>query len=172
MVPAIRKVPTRPPASHILYYLSGTNAEVAQLVEHTTENRRVASPILALGIFIMRVGGRRKRRGSSSVARTSRCQRESRGFESRLPLRYRALTIVTKKGQVFSEHSTSLELPKKLTQILVKGDEVSDNLDALMEQLDGIESHRIVMQFLKKRRFIYECVTAVLMRFLLDLVAY
>ena len=66
--------------------LSGTRvrAEIAQLVEHATENRGVASSNLALGT-INRVGASS---GSGSVGRASPCQGEGRGFESRLPLQF------------------------------------------------------------------------------------
>ncbi len=70
--------------------LAGHRAEIAQLVEHATENRGVASSILALGTI------RRKRvveaitSGSGSVGRASPCQGEGRGFESRLPLHFPA----------------------------------------------------------------------------------
>ena len=58
-------------------------AEIAQSVEHATENRGVASSILALGT---KDGWRSFSSGSGSVGRASPCQGEGRGFESRLPL--------------------------------------------------------------------------------------
>ncbi len=58
-------------------------AEIAQLVEHATENRGVASSILALGTTVRLA---RFSSGSGSVGRASPCQGEGRGFESRLPL--------------------------------------------------------------------------------------
>ena len=61
----------------------GHRAEVAQSVEHATENRGVASSILALGTTFR---GGRPPGGSGSVGRASPCQGEGRGFESRLPL--------------------------------------------------------------------------------------
>ena len=63
--------------------LVGHRAEIAQLVEHATENRGVASSNLALcttSWWMERSGG------SGSVGRASPCQGEGRGFESRLPL--------------------------------------------------------------------------------------
>ena len=59
-------------------------AEIAQLVEHATENRGVASSNLALGTTL--VGWADPASGSGSVGRASPCQGEGRGFESRLPL--------------------------------------------------------------------------------------
>src|SRR6266508_6283913 len=65
--------------------LVGHRAEIAQLVEHATENRGVASSILALGTTIW---WSRFASGSGSVGRASPCQGEGRGFESRLPLHF------------------------------------------------------------------------------------
>jgi hypothetical protein len=67
--------------------LVGHRAEIAQLVEHATENRGVASSILALGTTIW---WSRFASGSGSVGRASPCQGEGRGFESRLPLHFPA----------------------------------------------------------------------------------
>ncbi len=64
---------------------SGARAEIAQLVEHATENRGVASSILALGTTNGLAGSSS---GSGSVGRASPCQGEGRGFESRLPLHF------------------------------------------------------------------------------------
>src|SRR5829696_9938067 len=65
--------------------LVGHRAEIAQLVEHATENRGVASSILALGTTH---GWTDLSSGSGSVGRASPCQGEGRGFESRLPLHF------------------------------------------------------------------------------------
>ncbi len=67
--------------------LVGHRAEIAQLVEHATENRGVASSILALGTTSAVVASSS---GSGSVGRASPCQGEGRGFESRLPLHFLA----------------------------------------------------------------------------------
>src|SRR5664280_3611758 len=67
-------------------------AEIAQSVEHATENRGVASSILALGTIN---GWHRLSSGSGSVGRASPCQGEGRGFESRLPLHSLMLPIWT-----------------------------------------------------------------------------
>jgi hypothetical protein len=63
-------------------------AEIAQLVEHATENRGVASSILALGTTHPVGAWQRLTGGSGSVGRASPCQGEGRGFESRLPLHF------------------------------------------------------------------------------------
>ena len=60
-----------------------SQAEIAQLVEHMTENHGVASPILALGTPGVCLG---LPCGHSSVGRTPPCQGEGHGFESRCPL--------------------------------------------------------------------------------------
>ncbi len=52
------------------------NAEIAQLVEHVTENHGVASSILALGTDMR----------AWFSGRMSPCQGEGHGFESRRPL--------------------------------------------------------------------------------------
>ena len=59
------------------------SAEIAQLVEHATENRRVDSSILSLGTLGL-IG--RPTCGRSSVGRTPPCQGEGHEFESRRPL--------------------------------------------------------------------------------------
>ena len=62
------------------------NAEVAQVVEHGTENAGVASSTLALGTAsaLDADGVRSERKWLSG--RASPCQGEGRGFESHLPL--------------------------------------------------------------------------------------
>src|ERR687887_2324951 len=75
--------------------LVGHRAEIAQLVEHATENRGVASSILALGTTILVVASSS---GSGSVGRASPCQGEGRGFESRLPLHFFARSTLTPRS--------------------------------------------------------------------------
>src|SRR3954463_16711934 len=68
-------------------------AEIAQLVEHATENRGVASSNLALGTKPDVSGPvSAAPSGSGSVGRASPCQGEGRGFESRLPLHFFAFS--------------------------------------------------------------------------------
>src|SRR6266550_745104 len=67
-------------------------AEIAQLVEHATENRGVASSILALGTTKSCRPGRQSS-GSGSAGRASPCQGEGRGFEPRLPLQFLQLPL-------------------------------------------------------------------------------
>ena len=59
-------------------------AEIAQLVEHATENRRVDSSSLSLGI----IGHSGRPCGRSSAGRTPPCQGEGHEFESRRPLSF------------------------------------------------------------------------------------
>ncbi len=76
-------------------------------------------------------------------------------------------SIITLDGAIFSEHSSSLELPTSLVKALEEGLEISDNLELATKNLEDIEHNRIFIQYLKKRRFIYESVTTVGMRYLL-----
>jgi hypothetical protein len=57
-------------------------AEIAQLVEHATENCGVVSSILTLGTPDLED----QTCGRSSAGRTSPCQGEGHGFESHRPL--------------------------------------------------------------------------------------
>jgi non-canonical (house-cleaning) NTP pyrophosphatase len=77
-------------------------------------------------------------------------------------------SIVTKDNKVFSEHSSSLGLPEMLKVALLNGEEVGDHLERLYDKLEDIERNRIFRQYLTKRRVIYESVTNVALRFLLD----
>ena len=76
------RAPCYPPARRRAPAGTRVRAEIAQLVEHATENRGVASSNLALGT----IHPGRPSSGSGSVGRASPCQGEGRGFESRLPL--------------------------------------------------------------------------------------
>ena len=73
-------------------------AEIAQLVEHATENRGVASSNLALGTITSVGPLLAEPGGSSSVGRASPCQGEGRGFESRLPLHSQSSHLVDLAG--------------------------------------------------------------------------
>jgi non-canonical (house-cleaning) NTP pyrophosphatase len=81
-------------------------------------------------------------------------------------------SIVTKNGKVFSEQSSTLELPKVLREALINGKDVSDTLDEVFAKLEDKERNRIFKQYLKKRRAIHEAVTNVTLRFLLDETVY
>lgn len=81
-------------------------------------------------------------------------------------------SIATKNGEIFSEHSSSLQLPKKLHHALLDGKDISDNLIEITTKLEDTERNRIFIQYLKKRKFIYESVLAVIIRYLLDKEAY
>ena len=72
--------------------LVGHRAEIAQLVEHATENRGVASSNSGSRHHLDRWS--RHSSGSGSVGRASPCQGEGRGFESRLPLHFFARDIL------------------------------------------------------------------------------
>ena len=74
-------------------------AEIAQLVEHATENRRVDSSSLSLGIF----GHKSRPCGRSSVGRTPPCQGEGHEFESRRPLKFPRWLIVPYQPSYFGD---------------------------------------------------------------------
>ena len=61
-------------------------AEVAQVVEHGTENAGVASSTLALGTGIPAICGTGNCDRKWLSGRASPCQGEGRGFESHLPV--------------------------------------------------------------------------------------
>ena len=94
-------------------------AEVAQLVEHSTENAGVVSSILTLGtlkIGLMNLLYSSNGfqflvfSGSSSAGRASPCQGEGRGFESRLPLQNLPPPPKEKKYPILRNQSKHLYL--------------------------------------------------------------
>ena len=90
---------------------SGHRAEIAQLVEHATENRGVASSILALGTTASVVA---VSSGSGSVGRASPCQGEGRGFESRLPLHFLVRRSLRRLGPAGSPPRDDAPVPLRL----------------------------------------------------------
>ena len=89
---------------------SAGRAEIAQLVEHVTENHGVASSILALGTTPSARRGRWSTSGSGSVGRASPCQGEGRGFESRLPLHFL-------RQPTFEDHSPDRHLSERVGRL-------------------------------------------------------
>jgi non-canonical (house-cleaning) NTP pyrophosphatase len=78
-------------------------------------------------------------------------------------------TIVTKKeAEIYSEQSSTLELPKALTDALNKDIDIDSKLTVLLEHLPNTEAARQYQAFIKKRRVIYECVTNVVLRWIFD----
>lgn len=77
-------------------------------------------------------------------------------------------SIATKYNKVFSEQSSTLELPANLKNVLENNQDVSDNLPIVFNKLEDKERNRLFISFMKKRRVIYECVTNVMFRYLLD----
>lgn len=77
-------------------------------------------------------------------------------------------SIVTNAGEIFSEQSSTLELPLALQNALLADKQVADNLDVVLTELEDKELARLFKQYLKKRRVIYECVLNVTMRWILD----
>lgn len=78
-------------------------------------------------------------------------------------------TVITSDGKVFSEQSSTLELPPMFNENLIHDMDISDDLDKVLNKLDeSKESHRVFKQFIWKRRVIYESVSNVMLRYLLD----
>lgn len=78
-------------------------------------------------------------------------------------------TIVSSSGQIFSEQSSTLELPKSLEEILLKDGEIFENLQELKSSLnDNNNLHTAFWRYIKKRQFLYEATLAVFVRALMD----
>lgn len=75
-------------------------------------------------------------------------------------------TVITSNGEVFSEHSSSLELPIKLVELLIEDKDISENLETVLDIEDN-EVSRYFKTFLFKRKVIYECVESVMIHYLL-----
>lgn len=77
-------------------------------------------------------------------------------------------SIITKEGKIFSEQSSTLELPKILVDSLLSDISVDTKLEDLFLKLKDIHTNRIYKDYIKKRRVIYECTTNVALRYILD----
>lgn len=77
-------------------------------------------------------------------------------------------SIYTIKGEIYSEHSSSMELPKDLAQALKENIEVDSVLMDTIIKLPGNQVGRKFIEYVKKRRIIYECVENVVMRYMLN----
>jgi non-canonical (house-cleaning) NTP pyrophosphatase len=77
-------------------------------------------------------------------------------------------SIITKDGKTFSEQSSTLELPKRLLEALLKGISVGDILDHAFDDITHKHRHRVLQDLLHKRRVITECTENVMLRYLLD----
>ncbi len=69
--------------------------------------------------------------------------------------------------QVFSEHSSSLEVPLALKKALEEDIYIDDILKDFYKKLDNSETHRAFKTYIKKRQPIYECTKNVMLRYLM-----
>lgn len=81
-------------------------------------------------------------------------------------------SILTKDGKVFSEASSTLELPKSLAEGLVADISVNDGLDDVMSKAGNNYAARKFNEMLRKRVVIEECVRNVVLRWIFDGVVY
>lgn len=77
-------------------------------------------------------------------------------------------TIATKDGKVFSEQSSTLELPALLVEALNNNIDINSSLDKVLGRLENNERNRLFKQYIYKRRVIYESASNVTLRYLLD----
>lgn len=73
-------------------------------------------------------------------------------------------SIVDNAGNHYSEQSSTLELPHKLVEAIEKGIDVDSLLEDLLRDLHDTEVGRKYIEFLKKRKIIYECVSNAVLR--------
>lgn len=77
-------------------------------------------------------------------------------------------SIATKDNKVFTEASSTLELAKPLINALHTGVDVDDTFDLILDKLSTDEVSRKYLDFIKKRKVIYECLENVLLRYVFD----
>lgn len=76
-------------------------------------------------------------------------------------------SIYTKDGEIFSEQSSTLELPKQQKDILESGIEVGDKINEYVDSLGFSEVRNRFSDIILKKRLIEECVMNVMIRYLL-----
>ena len=81
-------------------------------------------------------------------------------------------SIVTKDGEIFSEQSSTLELPKSLVEALKNDIDIDASLDTVREKIGSTHTGRKYMDYINKRDVIYECTNNVMLRYLFDGVVY
>lgn len=77
-------------------------------------------------------------------------------------------SIVTQDGDIFSEQSSTLELPKMFREAIENNIDLESILDDKLKNLQNNEVGRKFIEFTKKRSVIYECVNAVMLRYYFD----
>lgn len=75
-------------------------------------------------------------------------------------------SIVDSSDLEISEHSSSLQLPKKLKDALDADISVDTALEEFYAELPKGEASRHMVEYVRKRRIIYECVENVMMRYI------
>lgn len=76
-------------------------------------------------------------------------------------------SICTKDCVIFSEHSSSLELPKVYLDAILKNINVDDILEENLKTVPDTQTGLKFKIFIKKRKVIYECVENVMLRYLM-----
>lgn len=77
-------------------------------------------------------------------------------------------SVMTESGKIFSEQSSTLELPKAFKEALSKNNDVGSIVDDEFKSLVTFEAGRRFLDFMKKRNVIYECVNSVMLRYHFD----
>ena len=76
-------------------------------------------------------------------------------------------SIIDQDGIVYSEQSSTLELPKVLLETLDSDNEVGENLHKILDKLDDTPITSEFHKYIHKRLVIYECVRNVFVRYVL-----
>jgi non-canonical (house-cleaning) NTP pyrophosphatase len=77
-------------------------------------------------------------------------------------------SILTSEDRIFSEQSSTLEVPQALREALKENIYIDDILKDFYSKLDNSESQRALKTYIRKRRPIYECTQNVMLRYLMD----
>lgn len=77
-------------------------------------------------------------------------------------------TIVDKNSRIFSEHSSSLQLPKVFQNAIENNQDVDTIIDETLKNLYKNETGRKFIEYTKKRTVIYESVQNVFLRYIFD----
>jgi len=76
--------------------------------------------------------------------------------------------VVTKTGKIFSEQSSTLELPRIFKEAIENNIDLDSLIDRELKDLQESETGRKFIEFIKKRTVIHECVHAVMLRYYFD----
>ncbi|MEM7132496.1 MAG: DUF84 family protein [Chloroflexota bacterium] len=77
-------------------------------------------------------------------------------------------SLATGDGRIYTEHSSSLELPQKMVDALERGVSVHTLVNESIDKVEGRQLSRAYAFVITKRRFIYESCENVLLRYLLN----